>query len=126
MTKNGKKENKEWTRGGKETVRQQFTEQMDQLCRPNYREKEVGASGGDVNKDRQRGRQENKSRWRSGGRDTNVTRGERCRGGRVADLRAGNQLRSTRQIVSMKEYLLSLRSHTKQTPAHPVDKTQAG
>lgn len=73
MTKNGEKENKEWTREGKETVRQQFTEQMDQLCRPNYREKEVGASGEDVNKDRQRGRRENKSRWRSGGRDTNVT-----------------------------------------------------
>lgn len=64
-TKNG-------TREGKETARQQFTEQMDQLCRPNYREKEVGALGEDVNKDRQRGWRENKSRWRSGGKDTNV------------------------------------------------------
>lgn len=49
-TKNG-------TREGKETARQQFTEQMDQLCRPNYREKEVGALG-EGHKQRQTARTE--------------------------------------------------------------------
>lgn len=35
---------------------QQFTEQMDQLCRPNYREGEVGALQGDKNKKDRKGR----------------------------------------------------------------------
>lgn len=33
---------------------------MDQLCGPNYREKEVGALGEDVNRGRQRGQRKNK------------------------------------------------------------------
>lgn len=35
---------------------QQFTEQMDQLCRPNYREGEVGALGRDKNRKDREGR----------------------------------------------------------------------
>lgn len=35
---------------------QQFAEQMDQLCRPNYRKEEVGALGEDVSKEGRKSR----------------------------------------------------------------------
>lgn len=35
---------------------QQFAEQMDQLCGPNYRKEEVGALGEDVNKEGRKSR----------------------------------------------------------------------
>lgn len=60
---------------------QQFAEQMDQLCGPNYRREEVGALGENVNKEGGGGGVD-ESRWRSGRKGTNVTGGRVARGGK--------------------------------------------
>lgn len=81
MTKNrGGKENKEQEEK-KYSKRQQFTERMDQLCRPNYREEEVGALQKDVNRERRR---EDRGRMNHAGEEEEVKR-HKCDRERVAD-----------------------------------------
>lgn len=66
MTKNGAEENKEQDEeeAKRYSKRQQFTEQMEQLCGPNYSEREVWSIRG-RRKQRETKRAE-ESRWRSG------------------------------------------------------------
>lgn len=89
---------------------------MDQLCRPNYREEQVGALGKDINRERQRGHGKNESRWRSGSRGTNET--GRVAGGSEWPIR--EQAISgvdEREVALVKEDLLSPRSRAKQNLA---------